>query len=58
MKTRKQYIEYLNEIGASLSDDEFIIGGKKRNRSSGYGNLIKKYDPIAFQVGFKEWIRQ
>lgn len=57
MKTKKHYIAYLNEIGESLSDDEFIIAGKKRNRSSGYGNLLKKYDPIAFQVGYYEWKR-
>lgn len=27
------------------------------NTSSGYGNLLKKYDPIAFEVGYQDWKR-
>jgi hypothetical protein len=50
--TKKQYQQYLNEIGESLSDEEFIIGGKfrKRNCNTKYGNALRKYDPIAFEV--------
>ena len=29
-RTRKQYEDYLNEMGESLKEDEFIIGGKKK----------------------------
>lgn len=51
--TKKQYEEYLNEIGEGLSEEEFIIGGKMRNGK--YGTMLKKYDPIAFNVGYNEW---
>ena len=51
--TKKQYEEYLNEIGEVLSEEEFIIGGKMRNGK--YGTMLKKYDPIAFNVGYNEW---
>ena len=54
-KTRKAYEEYLNEIGLSLSSDEFIIGGKQRAQWGEYGRLLRKYDPIAFEVGYQEW---
>lgn len=50
------YEEYLNEIGEDLDEDEFIIGGKKRNMP--YGTALRKYDPIAFNVGFDEWERE
>ena len=51
--TRKAYEEYLNETGESLSEDEFIIAGKQRTGK--YGGLIRKHDPIAFEVGYREW---
>ena len=53
MKTKKEYEIYLNSIGASLSQEEFIIGGKFRRGK--YGTMLRKYDPIAFEVGFNEW---
>ena len=53
MKTKKEYEIYLNSIGASLSPEEFIIGGKFRRGK--YGTMLRKYDPIAFEVGFNEW---
>ena len=52
-KTKKQYVEYLNEIGFSISPDNFIMKGKQRFGL--YGYLLRKYDPIAFEIGFKEW---
>lgn len=56
MKTKQNYIAYLNEVGKSLSPDEFIMAGKMRRGL--YGNLLQKYDPIAFEVGFNEWKRR
>lgn len=50
------YEEYLNEIGEDLDEDEFIIGGEKRNMP--YGTALRQYDPIAFNVGFDEWERE
>lgn len=50
--TRKQHEAYLNEIGESLPETSLIIGGKLRKGK--YGSLIRKYDPIAFEVSFQE----
>jgi len=47
------YEKYLDEIGLALSPDEFIIGGKQR--TGRYGYLLRKYNSIAFEVGFNEW---
>ena len=54
----KNYEQYLNEIGAALDEEEFIIGGKFRavyypNR---YGKALKKHDPMAYNTGFNEWV--
>lgn len=50
-KTRKDYEIYLNGIGAS--EDDMIIGGKLRRGR--YGTMLRKYDPIGFAVGFREY---
>lgn len=56
MGARKEYIAYLNEIGEGLSRDEWIMAGKDRfTGRDNYGVMLKRYDPIAFEVGFKEW---
>lgn len=55
-KTKKEYENYLNEIGLSLDEDRFIIGGKKRNGK--YGAMLRKHDPIAFSVGYNDWRRE
>ena len=56
-KTRKEYVEFLNGlVDADSEDDRWVIGGK--NRYTGrrnYGTMLKRYDPIGFEVGFKEW---
>ena len=59
-KTVKAYIAYLNEIGTCLPYEAFIIGGKERKRSypNNYGNALQRHDPIAFNVGFREWKRE
>lgn len=51
--TKAMYEKYLDEIGLALSPDEFIIGGKQR--TGRYGYLLRKYNSIAFEVGFNEW---
>jgi len=56
MKTRKDYEEYLNEIGIDYESDEWIMGGKNRNALyPNYGTALRKYDPIAFNVGYSEF---
>ena len=52
-KTKKNYEEYLNEIGDVLPEESFIMAGKFRRGK--YGSMLRKHDPIAFQVGFNEW---
>lgn len=56
--SKKEYIKYLNEVGLSLSDDEFIIGGKMRKRKDLYGDHLYRHDSIAFEVGYSDWKRE
>lgn len=56
--SKKEYIKYLNEVGLSLSDDEFIIGGKMRKRKDLYGYHLYRHDSIAFEVGYSDWKRE
>lgn len=51
--TKKDYTEFLNEIGESFSEENFIIGGKLRRMK--YGDALRKYDPIAFSVGYRDY---
>lgn len=56
--TQKQYIEYLNETSPEQGSEQWIIGGKIRMVhmwKNEYGTAIKKYDPVAFNVGFNEY---
>ncbi len=56
MKTKKAYEQYLNEFCSNYESDEWIIGGKNRNKMyPNYGTAIRKYDPIGFQVGYREF---
>lgn len=54
--TRKEYEEYLNNLNSEIQFKDFILGGKLRNGL--YGKLLRKYDPIAFEVGFNDWKRE
>jgi hypothetical protein len=56
--TRKAFVEYLNEIGKSLDRDKYIIGGKLRPWYKPYGYLLRKFDPIAFNVAYNDWKRE
>lgn len=59
MKSKKDYISMLNDLGNSLSREEWIIGGKDRYTGrDNYGVMLKRYDPIAFEVGYREWKKQ
>jgi len=58
MKTKKEYEEYLNENSPSQGSDYWIIGGKIRMSfmwQNRYGTAIRRFDPIAFEVGFNEF---
>lgn len=52
MKSKKDYINMLNDLGNSLSREEWIIGGKDRYTGrDNYGVMLKRYDPIGISVG-------
>lgn len=69
-KTKKAYETYLNDLYADtmgVSDfiDQFIYFKSGKIETSKLidiytarkgGAAIRRYDPIAFQVGFNEWI--
>ena len=61
-KSQKQYAEHLNELSPSYSDDEsWIIGGKDRRPiyyPNRWGDAIRKHDPIGFNVGYNEYLRE
>lgn len=55
-KTKKAYEEHLNSL--PTNSDMFIIGGKIRMyhyHLKQYGTALRKFDPIAFRVGYNEW---
>jgi len=56
--TRKDYEKHLNDIGTGLPDESFIIGGKYHKNRNKYGQLLRLYDPIGFEVGYQEYIRE
>ena len=53
-KSRKDYEKYLNSISPDRDDERWIIGGKNRYCGrENYGTMIKRYDPIGFNVGYR-----
>jgi hypothetical protein len=50
--TRKNYEAFLNGLFGFW---EGYIGGKMRHGN--YGSLLRRHDPIAFEVGFNEYRR-
>ena len=57
-KTKKAYEEFLNQFSPPQGDDTWIIGGVIRMsymHQNKHGAAIRKYDPIAFEVGYNEW---
>ena len=60
-KTKKQYEEFLNSISPPQGSEEWIIGGTIRMLymwKRQYGTAIRKYDPIAFQVGYNDFLKK
>jgi hypothetical protein len=52
---KKYYEEHLNEIGAP-EDDKRSNGGRIPDYCR-YGTWLRRNDPIAFNVGFNEFMR-
>ena len=58
MNTKKEYEEFLNDNSPIQGSDEWIIGGVIRMSfmwQNKYGTAIRKFDPIAFEVGYNEF---
>ena len=53
-KTYKEFEAYLNDFISIPEDDKKSNGGRIPDHSK-YGAWMRKNDPIAFQVGFREW---
>ena len=52
-KTKKEYEIYLDGMSPEQGSDLWIIGGKIRMSHmwrNAYGEAIRKFDPIAFEV--------
>lgn len=53
--TKKEYEKYLNGMSPDSDSDKWIMGGKNRFcHRENYGTMMKRYDPIAFEIGFRE----
>ena len=57
MITRADYEEYLNEIGIP-ENDKWSNGGRIRPTCTQYGTWMRINDPIAFNVGYQDYIRE
>jgi hypothetical protein len=67
-KTRKKYEELLNEKGALLEDLMYLTEPSENRRTikksslrnllndGRYGYIMKKYDPVVFEAGYKQWV--
>jgi len=59
--TKKAYTEYLNELSPPQGDSQWIIGGTIRMYhmwKNEYGAAIRQYDPVGFEVGYNEWVKE
>jgi hypothetical protein len=57
-KTKKAYEQYLNENSPPQGDDKWTIEGVIRMNHmwrNAYGEAIRKFDPIQFEVGYNEF---
>ena len=52
--TKKDFEQQLNEL--PVKEDDLIIGGKQRRGN--YGTMLRRYDPIAFEVAYSDEVRE
>lgn len=55
MKASKKSYEHLLNDMCGTCNCEFIIAGKKY--VGRYGTLLRKYDPIKFNMYYRQWFR-
>jgi hypothetical protein len=51
--TRHDYEIYLDELGVPEHDKK--SNGGRISDSANYGAWLRRKDPIAFEVGYREW---
>ena len=59
--TKNRYVEYLNSLSPDYESEEWIIGGKRRAYyawKKQYGQALREHDPIAFEVGYNDWVKE
>jgi len=54
-KTKIQYQFYLNELG--IPQDDLRSNNGRIPDYAKYGNWIRTHDKIAFEIGYREWIK-
>lgn len=57
-KTKNNYVNYLNGLSPDYESDRWIMRGRRRKYYAlrkEYGVALRKYNPIAFNVGYNEW---
>jgi hypothetical protein len=54
--TRKDFEEYLNELGTPAHDHPEHGGRVSPKMVDRYGSWLRSNDPTAFQVGYNEWV--
>ena len=59
-KTKSEYEKYLNQLfDEQLTDEEkiekfaYILSSHKHHKK--LGSLMRRFDPIQFEVGYSEW---
>ena len=58
---QNDFESFLNQNSPEFESEEWIIGGKLMRFHRGqktYGTALRRNDPIAFNVGFKEYERK
>jgi len=60
VKSKDEYENYLNELEVS-EENEYILGGELRKELCHkrlWGEACRKFNPVAFEVGYQEWLHQ
>ena len=55
------YIYWFDKYGYNITNEWKFWSKGPKNRYCGrenYGTMIKRYDPIGFNVGYREWVEQ
>ena len=48
----------LNKLYKEIEEAEVDLNANRYCGRENYGTMIKRYDPIGFNVGYREWVEQ